>query len=592
MTAFSIVCDISAGDGGDTGPSNHQRGAQRSTQWHLRDNRARVLVGGCFRLKNATELIGQLKLPKSAQDAEILAAGWRVWGTTLADRLRGAFAFVLKDMTAGTLYAARDAFGQEPMYYARTDEGWLFSGSPRSARISLSTSATIDPLQVADFIMGNVVERSRSFYAEIDRLPAGNWMRIDRSGKVTKQFWAAHMAPRSFDRQNPAERFRELFDDAVAFQASGDRRNGAFVSGGLDSSAIIGSLIANGTPPDDIAGFTRSYRQLPDWSDGKYIDMLKNAFDLPIREFLSDTINPLNHAERVIQAVDGPVQSYGMAAKIPLLEAAHASGIGVLLDGHGGDEIVSYGFGLMNELARSGKWLKLWRATRAPALKHGASRTALMRQYSVHSRYANGLLWRLQARRKKLPAIEEPSPLADHLSALVADDRYLQKEALAKRDHDERQVHEYAVSHPLQQYGQESLMLIGREYGVESRMPFYDRDLAEFSLSLPADLKMRDGMTRVILRDAMKGRLPPQLLRRKGKFDFSYAFANGLLSDRERLMDLTDPRTADLGQYVNCDWLTSLRSRIDVEPGQVGPFDARSIFRIAQLAIWLQMQKR
>src|SRR5690606_29874523 len=122
------------------------------------------------------------------------------------------------------------------------------------------------------------------------------------------------------------------------------------------------------------------------------------------------------------------------------------------------------------------------------------------------------------------------SPLHADLEALLDRNRDNEKLVYNRIDHDERMIQEEALKSPMQPHSLETIVLSSRSVGVETRMPFYDRDLAEFSLSLASHHKLDGGQTRAILRRAMAGRLPPALLRRADKFDFYPSFLAALFS--------------------------------------------------------------
>ena len=549
-------------------------------------------IGGVYRLKNAAALIDTLGLPKDASDARIVGAGWRNWGTDLADYLRGTFALILKDWHSGTLYAARDAFAQEPLYYTRTDGGWVFAETPPALRAFAPRAGTIDPVMVADFIMGHVTTRDTTFDPAIKRLPAASWMSVVGGEATIRRYWSPQSAPLQREQTDAVAQFRSLFDSSVAFHRRGAGKTASLVSGGMDSSAILGTLIAQGVSGDTILGLSRTYRQLPQWSDGQYIDVLKNAFDLDLREFPSETVNPLDQTEKILAITGEPVQSYGMAALLPLYDEARRAGASTIFDGAGGDEIVSFGYGRLNELARAGEWGKLWAEARVAKGIEGTNRTQLTMRYFVHLRYWQAVRWRLQRWQSSSTSEAPLSPLSADLAALVEPGRYDNPDPITRRDHDERMIQENVLSLPLQQYAQEMLMMVSRAHGVEGRMPFYDRDLAEFSLSLPSSQKMANGMTRAILRNAMQNRLPDSILKRRDKFDFSYAFAKGLLVDRAKLREIADPSDPQLSQFVDPAWLAALWDRVAGDIGTIDPYDTRALFRVAQLAIWLKMAKQ
>ncbi len=440
--------------------------------------------------------------------------------------------------------------------------------------------------------MGQVTERNRTFFQGVERLPAGHWTRIAALGRVTRAYWAVSDAPRVAPQAEPEHRFRKLFDSAVGFQTADQREIATFLSGGLDSSSVMASVMSRPEADLKVLGLTRSYSDLPDWSDGRYIALMKSQYDFAQVELPGECVSPLDHAEKMIAANDGPVLAYGLAANVFLYEAARHNGIKVILDGHGGDEVVSFGMGLLNELAQRGAWLQLWQATRAAAAAYGGSRASWLLRYLVHNR-----IWRsarslqrhsVQLSRGPSGQVRPTSLLAPDLEELAGKARYDAEIPTRRHDHTERDLHEFALGSPIQQYAQELLVLAARAYGVECRMPFMDRDLAEFCLSLEARTKLKNGLTRAILRDAMGKRLPPALLERTGKFDFSDAFVKSLLQDRERLMDLTDPSRVALAPFVNLAHLDTLRREVGLGSVSIDPVNARTLFRVAQLTLWLR----
>lgn len=562
--------------------------SQGSPSKYLSSRNSLTWLAGFYRLKNRIALARELGLPEASEDSEIIIAGWHRWNCDVADRLRGAFGFVLHDEGAGVLYAARDVFGQEPLYLAAGGSRWVFGDNPRAVRSTLVERPPLDHVKIADFLMDRVVESNHTYFVGVERLPAGHWTKITPAGRTTQRYWAVSNPPRNIHCDQPAQQFRESFDSAVNFQAGGLSKIGVLVSGGMDSSSVLASLISDRGPRTQILGLTQTYNDLSEWSDGPYIALLKQAFQFDHREFPRTAVSPLDHAAAIIAANDGPVQAYGFAANVPLYKAAVEGGVNVILDGHGGDEVVSLGLGLLNELAQRGDWIGLWDATRAPANMYSVSRLKLLKRYLPHLRSYRiaRKFWRTA--KRGAAAEQAGSILAPELERLVGNSRYQSDNPTLWRDHTERNLHEHALGNPIQQYAQELLVVVGRAYGVDCRMPFLDRDLAELSLSLKPGTKLKNGLTRAVLRDAMAGRLPHELLARPDKFDFSTAFSTGLLQDGVRLMDLTDPETNALEPFINISRLQALRAQIAASPDTIDTQTARTLFRVAQLSIWLR----
>lgn len=575
----------------------HFRSERRSADCHsLSENRqdlggSIVEVFGNLRLQNRGELIALLGLADCVDDFTIVQHGWQRWRLDLAPRLRGSFAIVIFDRSTSEIYAARDFFGLEPLFLASIDGRWIFADNPRDARSAANCQFELNTLKIADFLTGNVVERDKTFYLGLERLPAAHWLQI-KSGKSTvARYWSAKDAPSHSAYDDLAGRFRALFDRSVSFNAKDCQEICVLVSGGLDSSSVLASLLSGSQTDRHVIGLTRSYCELPDWSDGQYISLLTKNFDFDHFQLPSESISPLEGMELVIAANDGPVSAYGFAAMIPLYKVATAAGVQVILDGHGGDEVVSHGIGLLNELAQKGHWLRLWRVANWLAQQFDESPFRYFMPYLVHIpaiRASRNMLRRI---RKSSNAFEESSILSSDLIAQAGPNRYDSRQPASRATHTERDIHEFLLNSPIQQYAQELLVVVGRAFGVEPRMPFLDRDLVEFSLSVPAEAKLKNGLTRAILRDAMNGSLPHELLSRPDKFDFSTAFIRGLELDRVRLLQLTDPAEHNLRPYVNETHLNELRNQIVTNPQQITIETARTLFRVAQLSIWLKSLK-
>jgi len=176
-----------------------------------------------------------------------------------------------------------------------------------------------------------------------------------------------------------------------------------------------------------------------------------------------------------LTVMDGPFLRYGHSVSFKLLPIAKALGFTEIYSGHGGDEIVSYGTGRLNELAKEKKWLTLWREVKLLAKTYERNPYAFFYQYRLHFNIFRATSLEVFA-----------------LCAEASD--------------------------------------------VTVHMPFFDRDLGEFCLSLSSDLKLRHGLTRYILREGMKNIMPESVRLRKDKFDFSSNFKNGLFADPGELL--------------------------------------------------------
>ena len=181
--------------------------------------------------------------------------------------------------------------------------------------------------------------------------------------------------------------------------------------------------------------------------------------------------------------------------------------------------------------------------------------------------------------------------LSDDAAAVLPSDRYVHRSVASRLIHDERMLHEEILSSPIIPTALEVLALSSQAAGVDTRLPFYNVDLLEFSISLPSHWKLRNGKSRYILRSAFEADLPAQTLVRQDKFDFAPAFIAGLREHREKVLDLTDPAFADRWSLVNRMRLENARNLLHHDGTAIGNSDAFFLWRVAVLGMWSSISR-
>lgn len=537
------------------------------------------------RLDNAEELRSVLRLPRDAGCEQILLQGWHKWGSELPDRLRGAFAFAIFEPRQRRLFLARDISGMAPLYYIATRDQVAVADTSRMVRGIFGQALDLDRNFHAAFLSGIFASREDSFFTGLQRLPAAHIaeFRAEADGEL-RSYWSAGTVEREERADDAAERFRALFDRAAARRYQ-PGNTALLLSGGLDSSAILGSLTANGVEPRELPCMVETYRKTAGWNDEAYLSSLQRRFRLTFHEVPGDLHDPLCDMEEWLQVLDGPYVSYGHSGASNMLKVAATQGWTNLLSGHGGDEVVGYGAGRLNELARSRRWLRLWRETAGVAALSGKSRIRFMRRYLTHNPKYRRIELRILHHFPDPQQSEEPS-LSDEMMAMLDPDQLTPRRVDTRSDHDEHMVHVEALENPIQQLALETIGQCSRATGVETEMPFYDRDLIEYSLSLPSDWKLRNGMTRYVMREAMRDRLPRDVLARQTKYDFTRPFLAGLCANREAVLDWTAPKPGLLADMVNEGRLARVREDVVRKGTGIDTDDARFVWRCTIMAMW------
>ena len=550
-----------------------------------------------FRLDNRSELLAILDLAPSCEDDDILKAAWSAWREEMPTKLRGSFAFCLIDQEEDCVFIVRDPLGLAPIYYFCSSQYLVIGSSSKLVRSMVPCALAQNELMLADFVAGAVIEKCQTFFDGIFRLPPGSTRKFTQSSSEAKEYWSLGRVTFDHPLNQEPQVFRELFDRSVdnCF-VSGSTV--LMLSGGLDSSSIAGSLSSKGKRGHKIPCLSRTYSDTKGWTDSEYLEDMYRFLPLEKTTVPSDDHNPLDDLDFWLDALDGPYISPGHSVSFQLRKMAKSMGYSVVLCGEGGDEVVSHGFGRLNELARSGNWISLWRESSASAGMAHTSKFRVFRPYLVHMPLYR-LLRRLKAKvaRSEQPASTVPDfsdrrYLSSSFQNKIDRARYSRNFSNTARDHDDRQLQIEALSSALLPSVLETHAVCSEACGVETRMPFYSQELIEFSVSLPSHWKLRHGVSRYILRKAMEGDLPASVLSRKDKFNFAGNFIRGLIQHPRRLLELSDPAVNDIGHYANVDLVNEIRQRIANKPDELSWKEALFIWRVAVLSLWLSICKR
>ncbi|MBO0870610.1 MAG: asparagine synthase (glutamine-hydrolyzing), partial [Micromonosporaceae bacterium] len=173
-------------------------------------------------------------------DAEVILAGYHHWGEAVLDRLRGMFAFVIVDTARGTVFGARDRFGIKPMYYLSTSEG-LYLASEKKALLPFTADVRVSPAALSHYLTLQYVPEPGTMHQAIDRIGAGECFNYRPGGQIRRRRYyqpSFHPVRRAAPRSVYA-RIRDALRDSVRIHMRSDVPVGAFLSSGIDSTAVV-----------------------------------------------------------------------------------------------------------------------------------------------------------------------------------------------------------------------------------------------------------------------------------------------------------------------------------------------------------------
>jgi len=287
------------------------------------------------------ELEGKGRRFETSCDTEVLLRGYLEWGEGIFPRCNGMWAVAIRDPRRGGTLLCRDRFGEKPLYLGRTRDGATWFGSEAATvRLAGAGSGRFDAARVLNFLLfGDAEDPSGSFFDGIAQVKPGHWVLVGEDGIVEERKWWG-LAEFALERwgSSPAEpeELEETLDRSVRLRLRSDVLVGSSLSGGIDSSTILGSIRSH-DPSREIHVFTASFpgRALDEWDRANRVAEQFGAVAHRVEPTLQGFLDTL---PLLVRRQGGPFDSPSVYAQWCVMEEAAAAGVTVLLDGQGADE--------------------------------------------------------------------------------------------------------------------------------------------------------------------------------------------------------------------------------------------------------------
>lgn len=565
------------------------------------------------RLDNRNELISRLSFngqTEEVADSRLILAAYEKWGEDAPAELLGDFVFVIWDARRRKLFAARDQLGVKHFYYFYRP-GKLFAlASEIKALFEIEDiERRLNEEAVGDYLVLNSEEKESTFFKDIKRLPATHALSVDENGLRTRRYWQPDT--REIKLKSDAEyheAFREKLTEAVVARLRSYDAPGSFLSGGLDSSAIVclagEHLKQNGKPPLKTfsAVFPTIAQSDPRIEERHYMQSVIDKTGCEATFVTADDEDPLNYMDRIFWHADHPVGAPNVYMDCRIFRAAEEKNVRVLLSGTDGDSTVSYGYQDFAQLAYRRMYYRLFRDAIAlgknmPLRSHSFKRLIWHRGFKQTVPPSLIKLWRAVRRRR--PEDFTPSPILYplHFSAVKPEIReafQLEKRIAECRnrsfpdDADPAQHHWNGLTSGHFSFMLEQFEKIAAAFGVEMRFPFFDRRLIEFCIALPPGQRIYKGWTRSIFRHAMEGILPKDVQWRVDKSNIGASFKMNLLKyGLENIEEAIESNPSALEKYVDVERLRQAYRKYQSEP-LTSDTEALLILTNVYLSNWLR----
>ncbi len=424
---------------------------------------------------------------RTHSDTEVILHAYREWGENCVTRFNGMWALAIWDQRRRRMFCSRDRFGIKPFYYRLDDSAFIFASEIKGILPALETPPGADYSVLSDYLIdGTLCRTNATFFEGILRLPPAHNLIVSSTSVVLGRYWDYKTQSQAYDKRQPVETFRELLSDAVKLRLRSDVPVGVALSGGIDSSSILG-LAGRFTDSGRLKTFTAVFPG-ERFDESEFASIAAEAAGAEIFRVDYQPSDFIHDLRRVIWSLDYPSLEGQTLVRWQLMNVASGH-VKVILEGQGADEMLAGYVGryfapyLFDELARTAMGRRSLSLRELVASSAEVRRKFGFRVYqglvremaprwlphrAIRKLWARNRVYTRDFARRNAGRLETPSG--------VFDDRL---DAVLHFDH------ETAILPLLLKFGD----ALSMASSIESRLPFLDHRLVEFTFGLPAQLQ-------------------------------------------------------------------------------------------------------
>lgn len=460
------------------------------------------------------ELIGKGHSFYTNSDTEVVLHGYEEYGTDFFDKMEGMYAFAIYDLKQKSWIIVRDRIGEKPLYYTYTKDFFLFGSELKSLISTGLIKKVIDKEALSIYFQLTYIPAPYSIFEDVKKLPPASYMTIDAEGRIEiRKYWELKIDhdDRFQDYEWCKKQLREIFMNAVESRMVSDVPVGAFLSGGIDSTVIVGAMSQIAKKP--VNTFTIGF-------EDKRHDESHLASLVAKKYHTNHRILPLNWDEavdsisHVLSKMNEPFADSSLIATYVVSKMAKEY-VSVILTGDAGDEIFA-GYNKYLISYYGNKYNRIPKILRKGLIEPFVR---ILPSKSEFAKKANKVIgsssMNIFEQRKYLMSLGfKPAELPSLMSDIPVSDMSFIREQYDALDCEEQTKAQFVDLNTVLEG--DMLTKVDRASmlaSLETRVPMLDRKLIDFAFSIPAKFKINNKNRKIILKDTFREMIPDELLR-------------------------------------------------------------------------------
>ena len=488
-------------------------------------------------------------------DTEVLLYMYKIYGEKMLQQINGMFAFAIYDKKKDIVFAARDHFGIKPFYYFKKDGRFAFSSEIKALFKIPEIKIQVDEQSLNEYLTFQFVLKKHTLFKNIFKLEPGTFLKIKKGEIIEKKrYWNIDFTIKEAKSEEQySEELLTLLERSIRLQMRSDVPVGAYLSGGLDSSAV--TILASKNTSGPISTFTGAFTESQEFDETEFAKIAANSSNAKQYTTYPNYNDFINYFEKIVYMMDEPAAGPGVFPQFMVSKLA-SNHVKVVLGGQGGDEIFGgyarYAVAYLEQCLKGAIFETQEEGQHIVTLNSIINNLPVLKQYVplLKKQFKSGLFESMDRRYFQLI---DRSPNLEKIYS---------KELLKSRNENAlfnkfsqifNRADTLSYFNKMTHFDMETLLpsLLHVEdrasmaFSLESRVPLLDKNIVELAAKIPSPMKFAGGKTKYMLIKALEDIVPKKIIQRKDKMGFPVPlnqWISGPLKDY--CMDLLTDQTA------------------------------------------------